>query len=123
MKIILRYRGMNARPVWRELLDAQLSKLTPLAQIASAAVTVKREYQGRPKLRVCTSLEVPGPNFHAEASDHTFPAAARKMVKDLERQIRSRKGHLSAKRKSNVQLGLLPGGRRCQLLARCAAGA
>ncbi len=119
MKIILRYRGLNARPVWRELLEAQLHKLEPLAQIASAAVTVGRDEPGNRQFRVAALLEVPGPDYHAEASDHTFAAAIGKVIEDLERQIRSRKGHQASKRKSNLQLGLLPGGRGCQLLARC----
>ncbi len=120
MNIILRYRGLNARPVWRELLEAQLHKLEQLAQIASAAVTVAREEPGKRKFRVVALLEVPGPDYHAEASDHTFEAAVAKAIGDLERQIRSRKGHQVSKRKSNLQLGLLPGGRGSQLLARCA---
>ncbi len=120
MKIILRYRGLNARPVWRQLLEAQLHKLERLAQIASAAVTVARDDPGKRKFRVVALLEVPGPDYHAEASDHTFAAAVAKAIGDLERQIRSRKGHQASKRKSNLQLGLLPGGRGSQLLARCA---
>ncbi len=120
MKIILRFRGLNARPIWRELLEAQLRKLERLARIASAAVTVAREEPGKRKFRVVALLEVPGPDYHAEASDHTFAAAVAKAIEDLERQIRSRKSHQVSKRKSNLQLGLLPGGRDCQLVARCA---
>ena len=120
MKIILRYHGLNARPVWRDVIDTQLRKLEQLAQIASATVTVEREERGDARFRVSALLEVPGPDYHAEASDHTFAAAVAKAIEDLERQIRSRKGHQVSKRKSNLQLGLLPGGRGSQLLARCA---
>jgi ribosome-associated translation inhibitor RaiA len=57
---------------------------------------------------VLALLEVPGPDFRAQASDHTIPAALLKVVKNLERQIRSRNDRRVNRRKTNLQLGITP---------------
>ena len=109
MKIQLRYCGLNARSALRELVEAQLRKLDSLAAIASAQVTLEWRHEARPGFRVLTLLEVPGPDVHAEARDHTLEAALLKVVKDLERQIRSRRRRRAERWKSNLRLGLTPG--------------
>jgi ribosome-associated translation inhibitor RaiA len=109
MKILLRYCGLNARIVWRELVEAQLRKLESLAAIASAQVTLEWRHEVKPAFRVLTLLEVPGPDVHAEAHDYTLPAALMKVVKDLERQIRGRRSRRADRRKTNLQLGFMSG--------------
>jgi ribosome-associated translation inhibitor RaiA len=109
MNLILRYHGLNARAFWQGLVEAQLKKLGGLVAIASARVTLERQHEVKPAFRVQTLLEVPGPDFHAEASDYTLQAALLKVVKDLERQIRARKSRQVDKWKTKVRLGLLPG--------------
>ena len=109
MKILLRYCGLNARAVWRGLVESQIKKLQGLAAIASARVTLEKQREFAPAFRVQAQLEVPGPDFHAEARDHTLQAALLKVARDLERQIRSRKSRRANRRKTNVQLGLVPG--------------
>jgi ribosomal subunit interface protein len=109
MKIALRYCGLNARALWQGLVESQLKRLQALAEIASAHVTLEWQHEATPAFRVQAQLEVPGPDYHAEARDHTLRAALSKVVKDLERQIRSRKNRRAARRKTNIQLGLSPG--------------
>ena len=109
MKIVMCFRGFNARASWQGLVEAQLKRLQSLAAIASAQVTLEWQNQVKPVFRVLTLLEVPGPDFHAEARDYTLQAALLKVVKNLERQIRVRKNHQADKRKTTVRLGLLPG--------------
>jgi ribosome-associated translation inhibitor RaiA len=111
MNISLQYRGLNARSIWLGLIRVQFNKLEKLAAIAAARITVERQNRFDQLYRVVALLEVPGPDFHAEASDYTFVAALSKVVRNLERQIRGRKKHPIARRKSNVQLGLVPVGR------------
>ena len=111
MNIIVRYSGLTKRAIWQELVETKLRKLQSLAAIATAKVTVEWQHGGKPAFRVLTELEVPGPDFHAEASDHTLPAALIKVIKGLEKQIRSRKNRRADKWKTNVRLGLNPG--RC----------
>ncbi len=108
MKILLKYFGLNARASWRGLVEAQLRKLENLAAIASAQVTLERQQGVTPPFRVMTLLEVPGPDVHAEARDHTLQAALLKVIKDLERQIRSRNNRRAERWKTNLQLGLMP---------------
>jgi len=109
MNIILRYRGLKPRAGLQALIESQLRKLHTLAAIASARVTLEWQQQIKRAFRVFAVLEVPGPDFHAEASDYTVEAALRKVTKNLERQIRSRKNRRLERRKTNPQIGLLPG--------------
>ena len=109
MNILLRYHGLNARAFWQGLVEAQMKRLAELVAIASARITLERQHEVKPAFRVSALLEVPGPDFHAEASDYTLQAALLKAVKDLERQIRARKTRQVDKWKTKVRLGLLPG--------------
>ena len=109
MKILLQYCGLNARAFWRGLVEGQLRRLEGLAAIASARVTLEWRRETKPAFRVLTLLEVPGPDVHAEARDHTLQAALLKVVKDLERQIRSRRSRRAERWKTNLRLGLIPG--------------
>ncbi len=109
MKILLRYFGLNARASWRGLVEAQLRRLEGLAAIGSAQVTLEKQMETTPAFRVVTWLEVPGPDVHAEARDHTLQAALLKVVKDLERQIRARKNRHAGRWKRSLRLGLMPG--------------
>ncbi len=105
-KILLFYRGLNARAVWHGLVEAQLKRLQKLAAIASARVTLERNREVTPAFKVKALLEVPGPDFHAEASDYTLPAALHKVIRNLERQIQARRSRLARKQKSHGQPGL-----------------
>ena len=109
MKLLLRYTGIKAAVIWEEFVKSQLGKLQKLAAIASAKVLLECRSDTAPRFRVETYLEVPGPDFHAEAKDNTLRAAMLKVVKDLEKQIRSRTSRRADKRNTNIQLGLLPG--------------
>ena len=108
MKLLLRYRGLNARAIWQGLVETQLKRLQHLAAIASAQVVLERRREARPAFRVHAHLEVPGPDYHAEAIDHTLQAALRKVIKNLERQIHSRRSRRADRWKTNRRLGLLP---------------
>jgi len=109
MKIIVRYSGLTKRPMWQQLVETKLKRLQNLARIAKAHVTLEWQHGVKRAFRVLTQLEVPGPDFHAEASDYTLPAAIMKVVKSLERQILARKHRQAGKWKTNLQLGLNPG--------------
>jgi ribosome-associated translation inhibitor RaiA len=108
MKLLLFYRGLKARPVWQALVETQLKRLQTLAAVVSAKVTLEWQQGIKPAFRVLAHLEVPGPDFHAEGRDHTLQAALLKAVNDLERQILSRKMSRATRRKTNLQLGLVP---------------
>jgi len=105
MNIIVRYCGLNKRAAWQGLVEMKLKKLQSLAAIATATVTLEWRYGITPAFRVLTWLEVPGPDFHAEASDYTLPAALVKVMRNLEKQIRSRKSSRADRWKTNLQIG------------------
>jgi ribosomal subunit interface protein len=109
MRLILDIIGLSARLPWREVIGERLSKLENLASIASAEVRLESERRSNPVFRVYARLEVPGPDFHAEACDRTWQAALLKVVGNLERQIRSRHTRRAERWKTNLQLGRMPG--------------
>jgi ribosomal subunit interface protein len=105
MNIVLRYRGLAPQAVWQESVVAQLKRLQSLAEITSARVILEWQREAKPAFQVHALLEMPGPDFHAAASDHTLQAALSKAVKNLERQIRSRNERRTSKQKANLWLG------------------
>ncbi len=113
MNITVRYCGISKRVYWQSLVEASMRKLQHLGDIARARVTIESQQEVKRGFRVVTELEVPGPDFHAEAREHTLPAALLKVVKELERQIRSRKNRRANQWKTNLRLGLSPGRFSC----------
>src|SRR5712664_2063210 len=109
LKINLSYRGLNPRKIWRRLVEGQMRKLQGLAAILSARITFERQREVQPGFRVFATLEVPGPDFHAEARDYTLQAALLKVIDNLRRQMQSRKNRQLERRKNSSKLGLLHG--------------
>jgi ribosome-associated translation inhibitor RaiA len=109
LKINLAYRGLNPRAFWHGLVEAQVRKLQDLAAILSARITLERQRESKPAFRVLATLEVPGPDFHAEAREYTLQAALLKVIENLRRQMQSRKNRLLARRKNGAKSGLLHG--------------
>jgi ribosome-associated translation inhibitor RaiA len=91
MNVRLLYRGLNPREFWQNLVEKHVRELQNLAAIASATITLESCAQSGAGFRVRALLEVPGPDFHAEASDYTLRAALIKVVNNLRRQIKLRR--------------------------------
>lgn len=108
MKTTLRYLGLNAQDAWNRLVQEHLHGLKKLAHIESAEVVLERHRNGTPAFRARMVLVVPGPDFHAEAVDHTLAAAVRKTVLNLKRQIQARQTKRRGNGKSNLELGRIP---------------
>jgi ribosome-associated translation inhibitor RaiA len=109
MKLTIRYRFLNARAIWQSLIERHVKGLEKLAAIGAANVTVERQPDAGPPFRVQALLEVPGPDFHAEASDHTLQAAVLKVVRNLEHQIKTRRARHRDRRKTNRLADLFTG--------------
>ncbi len=107
MKTSLRYLGLNAHASWQNLVMEQLHRLKGLTHIESAEVILEQQRDSAPAYRARVLLVVPGPDFHADAADHTLAAALRKTVENLKRQIRARQTNRRVKGKSNLHLGKL----------------
>jgi|ERR1043166_9231413 ribosome-associated translation inhibitor RaiA len=108
-KISLLYRGLNPRALWQGLVETHIHKLQQLASIVAARITLERQRQSNPAFRVLAVIEVPGPDFHAEARDFTLRAALTKVAGNLRRQMQSRKNRQLARRKNNLRF--MPPGR------------
>jgi len=121
VKINLSYRGLNPGKIWRRLVEGQRRKLQGLAAILSARITLERQREVTPGFRVFATLEVPGPDFHAEARDYTLQAALLKVIDNLRRQMQSRKNRQLVRRKNSSKVGLLHGRTRFVLNAVRAA--
>ena len=121
MKLTIRYRFLNARAIWQSLVERHLKGLEKLAAIGAAQVTIERQPDAEPPFRVQALLEVPGPDFHAEASDHTLQAAMLKVVRNLEHQIKTRRARHKDRGKTSRQADLFTG-RSTMALAGSRAG-
>jgi ribosome-associated translation inhibitor RaiA len=107
MRTSLRYLGINAQPAWKRLVREHLGRLQRLTCIESAQVVLEQRRDNNPPFRARVVLVVPGPDFHADAADHTLTAALRKAVESLDRQVRARETNRRANGKSNLHLGRL----------------
>src|SRR6476660_6154844 len=117
LKINLSYRGLNPRKIWRRLVEGHMRKLQGLAAILSARITLEHQREIQPGFRVFATLEVPGPDYHAEARDYTVQAALLKVIDNLRRQMQSRKNRQLDRRKTSSKMGLLRGRSRFVLNA------
>jgi ribosome-associated translation inhibitor RaiA len=105
MKTSLRYLGLNAQAAWERLVQEHLNLLQELTNLESARVVLERQREDTPAFRAQMVLVVPGPDYRAEAADHTLTAALHKVVENLKRQIRASQTKRRVKDKSNLQLG------------------
>jgi ribosome-associated translation inhibitor RaiA len=106
-KISLFYRGLRPSTLWDNLITMQIARLRPLASIASARITLERQLDSRPAFRVSAILEVPGPDYHAEARDYTLRAALLKVADNLRRQMQSRKNRQLDRHKNKTRSGFM----------------
>jgi ribosomal subunit interface protein len=104
--ISLLYRGLNPGALWRTLVEGHIRRLQHLASIASARISLERQRQSKRAFRVLAVLEVPGPDFHAEAIDCTVQAALLKVANNLRRQMQSRKDRQLNRRKNKARPAL-----------------
>src|SRR5262245_61758874 len=101
--VSLVYRGLNPRGFWQGFVEAQVNKLRGIASIVAARITLERQRQSKPEYRVLAVVEVPGPDFHAEATGYTLTAALLKVSENLRRQMQARKNRLLARRKNKAR--------------------
>ncbi|MDR3459866.1 MAG: HPF/RaiA family ribosome-associated protein [Verrucomicrobiae bacterium] len=91
LKLQLQYRGLHSNHRLEQLIGQSLEALRRLLPISTAHVVLEQQRDGSPAYRVRAHLAVPGPDVHAEATDHTLPAAWRKLAQKLSHQFQRRK--------------------------------
>lgn len=104
MKVKFHLRGLNADNLLREHLVSGLQDLNDLIPIAHADILLERQRENTPAYQALVIVAVPGPDIHAAARDHTWPAAWRKVITRLRDQMVGRKSRQIARGKSQTRI-------------------
>ena len=89
--------GMKNEERLRRQVEADLEDLNGMLGVASADVGLRHEREVTPAYQAVATLAVPGPDIHAAARDHTWPAAWQKVVARLREQIERRRSRQTAR--------------------------
>jgi hypothetical protein len=89
-------------------LHVSLQDLNGLIPIACADVSLARQHDTTPPFRAVVLLGVPGPDIHAAARDHTWPAAWLKVVARLRQQMEDRRSRQQARQRGPRHLATAP---------------
>ena len=99
MTIQFQIRGMRDGDELRGRVAADLEALGRLMAVDSAQVALHHQPVATPSYQAVATLAVPGPDIHAAARDHTWPAAWQKVAARLREQIEERRSQPTARRK------------------------
>ena len=114
MKIHVKHLHHQPSASFTAHLEKQLHAFTEIRQIDEARVTLEHRLEASPPFRVALHLVTPGPDFTAEAVDHTLRAALAKAVEELHDKIedrvlkRSRRARDNLRELAALQLGAKP---------------
>jgi ribosome-associated translation inhibitor RaiA len=92
MKLDFRLRGWKRNAQIRQFVERQLDRLPSLGFVSNAQVVLVHERNATPAWTARAHLAIPGPDLRAEARDHTFEAAWRKVMDILNEQVSRRLG-------------------------------
>lgn len=107
MKVSVRQTGIAVRKWIDSAVKKQILALAPLRQIDEAQVQIARDREVSPPYRVNVYLVTPGPDIAAEARDHTFAAALKKVLRIVTDEIQKRAAKQISRRRTDTQR-LLP---------------
>lgn len=113
MTIQFQIRGMKDEDGLRRQVEADLKILDRLLAVDSAQVGLQHEREVTPAYQAVAMLAVAGPDLHAAARDHTWPAAWQKVVARLREQIEQRRSRQTAREKGQPPIHR-PTGRRAK---------
>ena len=91
MKLDIRLRGSRSSARIYRFIQDQLGRLPDLGLVSDARIVLVRSGEETPAWTARAHLAVPGPDLRAEARDHTFEAAWRKVMSLLYAQIEHRR--------------------------------
>jgi len=100
MKMAFHIRGLKANDALRRHLAEELQNLNALIPIAHADISLARQPDSTPPFQAVVVLALPGPDIHAAARDHTWPAAWLKVTERLREQIIRRRSGQQARAKA-----------------------
>ena len=90
LNINVQLRGVRKLGGLESLIDNNLRMLHLLVPISSGRIVLERQLGAAPGFHAFAHLAIPGPDIHAEVSDHTLLAAWRKLAGNLRRQFQQR---------------------------------
>jgi ribosome-associated translation inhibitor RaiA len=100
MTLQFHFRGLKDGASLRRQLEASLDELNGPIALTSAEVALHHQREVTPPYQAVATLRVPGPDLHAAARDHSWPAAWQKVVTRLREQMEERQSRRTAPRKS-----------------------
>ncbi len=109
MKTEFHILGLKDDDELRHHLASDLQLLNEIMPIAHADISLTRQHQSTPPFQAVVLLGVPGPDIHAAARDHTWPAAWLKVIARLREQMEDRQSRQQARHKGPRDLHIAPG--------------
>ena len=111
MKLLIRHLDQKPSASFTAHLEKRLQIFTDIRQIDEARATLEHPSEASPAFRVTLHLATPGPDFSAEAVDHTLRAALTKTVLNCWKKSRSARPIAARRIRINLQehASLLPG--------------
>jgi hypothetical protein len=109
MQVEFHILGLRDDDQLRAQLTDELQTLSSLMPIAYATISLMHQHESTPPYQAVVLLGVPGPDIHAAARDHTWPAAWCKVVARLRQQMEARQSRQQARHKGARHLDLAPG--------------
>ncbi len=103
MKTIVKHLNHQSSDSFSAHLEQQLHAFSKIRQIDEAFVTLEHRREASPPFRVAMHLVTPGPDFNADAVDHTLRAALAKAVAELHDKIQDRGANRSRRVRGNLQ--------------------
>ena len=97
MTIEFQIRGMEDDNKMRRQVESDMARLAEVLDVTSARVALQCQREARPPYQAVAMLSVPGPDLHAAARDHTWPAAWEKVVTRLREQLEARRSQQPAR--------------------------
>jgi ribosome-associated translation inhibitor RaiA len=108
MRVEFHILGLKADNQLHHQLASDLQHLNDLIPITCADISLARQHDSTPPFQAAVLLGVPGPDIHAAARDHTWPAAWLKVVARLREQIEARQNRQQARQRGPRHLDIAP---------------
>lgn len=103
MKTVIKHLNHQSSASFIAHLEQELQAFNKIRQIDEAFVTLEHRLEASPPFRVALRLVTPGPDFDAEAVDHTLRAALAKAVAELHDKIEDRRASRGRRVRGNLQ--------------------
>ena len=104
MTVQFQIRGMRDDEDLRRQVETDLGELRGLIEVTAAHVALHFQREVTPACQAVAMLAVSGPDIHAAARDHTWPAAWRKVLSRLREQMEERLRRKKARRQGEPQV-------------------